>query len=243
MNLGTIFQNTTQSLRAQGLIPTLKSLLDRAQTRWSEWQLGIGTDAIIELSALGLDDPDWKGYAATRYGAIRKIVRTIRIDPKQHVFLDYGAGMGRAMILAARLPFRRVLGVELSPQLAEKATRNFLRCKRKLRCQNLDIFVGDAAAYSVPNDVTIVYFFNPFSGATLRSVLQNLRQSLRAAPRDLWVICNLPDESKFELEVHLHPWLELQKTITMQGHPRCLIFRAKNYASIPSVLHAAREGS
>jgi predicted RNA methylase len=37
------------------------------------------------------------------------------------VFLDYGAGLGRVLILAAMLPFKRVIAVELSPILAAKA--------------------------------------------------------------------------------------------------------------------------
>jgi SAM-dependent methyltransferase len=36
-------------------------------------------------------------------------------------FIDVGAGMGRAMLLAAELPFRRVVGVELNPTLARIA--------------------------------------------------------------------------------------------------------------------------
>src|ERR1035437_8517938 len=39
-------------------------------------------------------------------------------------FIDVGAGMGRAMLLAAELPFSRVVGVELNPALARIAKKN-----------------------------------------------------------------------------------------------------------------------
>ena len=39
-------------------------------------------------------------------------------------FVDVGAGMGRAMLLAAELPFRAVIGVELNPALVRIARRN-----------------------------------------------------------------------------------------------------------------------
>ena len=39
-------------------------------------------------------------------------------------FIDVGAGMGRAVLLAAELPFRRVVGVELNPTLARIARKN-----------------------------------------------------------------------------------------------------------------------
>lgn len=40
------------------------------------------------------------------------------------VFLDYGSGKGRALIMAAQYPFRRILGVEFSPQLSLIASQN-----------------------------------------------------------------------------------------------------------------------
>ena len=38
--------------------------------------------------------------------------------------IDIGAGMGRAVLLAAEMPFRLVVGVELNPTLAQIARRN-----------------------------------------------------------------------------------------------------------------------
>src|ERR1700739_138897 len=38
-------------------------------------------------------------------------------------FVDVGAGMGRAMLLAAGMPFRAVVGVELNPPLVRIARR------------------------------------------------------------------------------------------------------------------------
>ena len=40
------------------------------------------------------------------------------------VFLDVGAGKGRAMLVASEYPFLRVEGVELNPKLADIARRN-----------------------------------------------------------------------------------------------------------------------
>jgi hypothetical protein len=50
-----------------------------------------------------------------------------RTDPQpieKTVFLDVGAGKGRAMLLASRFPFLRVEGVELNEHLAAIAQRN-----------------------------------------------------------------------------------------------------------------------
>ncbi|HEV2213914.1 MAG TPA: class I SAM-dependent methyltransferase, partial [Terracidiphilus sp.] len=43
---------------------------------------------------------------------------------EEFAFVDAGAGMGRALLLAAETPFRSVTGVELNPTLARIARRN-----------------------------------------------------------------------------------------------------------------------
>jgi SAM-dependent methyltransferase len=42
----------------------------------------------------------------------------------EFTFVDLGAGMGRAMLLASEYPFRSVVGVELNPTLARIARKN-----------------------------------------------------------------------------------------------------------------------
>src|SRR6185295_14589464 len=100
-----------------------------------------------------------------------------------HVFLDYGAGMGRAMILAATYPFRRVLGVDIVPELTAIARENFERCRAKLRCQDLVITTSDATQYQIPSDVTVIYIANAFNGGVLATVLRNIRALAAAAPK------------------------------------------------------------
>ena len=50
------------------------------------------------------------------------------------------------------------------------------------------IVVGDAAQFSVPDDVTIAYFFDPFRGRTLDAVVQNMIDSVDRRPRRLRLI-------------------------------------------------------
>src|SRR5947209_2929304 len=40
---------------------------------------------------------------------------------EEYTFIDIGCGKGRAVLLATELPFREVIGVELSPALVETA--------------------------------------------------------------------------------------------------------------------------
>jgi predicted RNA methylase len=83
------------------------------------------------------------------------------------------------LILAATLPFKRVIGVELSPILAAKARDNLSNVNARLLCKNVEVIVADAAAFELPRDATTIYFNNPFAGEILERVLKNIALSYR----------------------------------------------------------------
>src|ERR1700744_1727908 len=66
------------------------------------------------------------GVAPSVFRALLKRWRQTRpcSDINDFAFVDIGAGMGRAVLLAAEMPFRKVVGVELHPTLARIARRN-----------------------------------------------------------------------------------------------------------------------
>ena len=103
------------------------------------------------------------------------------------VFVDYGAGKGRALAAAAAQPFRKVIGVEISGELVEIARDNLARLKRR-RAGHVEIHHADAAAFAVPDDANVFFFFNPFGGATLARVVERIRESWMAHPREVFFI-------------------------------------------------------
>lgn len=92
------------------------------------------------------------------------MARVLRPRNSDEVLLDYGSGLGRFVILAATMPFARIIGVELSPSLAEQARGNVLSCERSLVCKDIEIIIADATSDDVPDDVTTIYFNNPSPG-------------------------------------------------------------------------------
>lgn len=211
-------------IRTRGLQKTIRALVYRANVRFQEWRFGIHTEGVIDLSELGIDGRECKYYSPTEYASFRQIIRALGINPRDHVFLDFGAGMGRAVILAATYPFRRVVGVEISQELTNRAEENLTQCKGKLRCHNVEIVTGDAATYTIPTDVSIVYFNNPFFGEILSSVLANLRGSLKTLPREMILVCNLPPGSAFESQISSHDWLQLERQFLLREGRLCLIY-------------------
>jgi SAM-dependent methyltransferase len=107
-------------------------------------------------------------------------------------FVDFGCGKGRVLHQAARRPFRRVIGVEISPGLAETARAGLARRRYQHRCASVEIVVADAAQFDVPDDLTIGYFYHPFEGETLAAVLRNIVASIDRHPRRVRLIYAYP---------------------------------------------------
>ena len=90
-------------------------------------------------------------------------------------FVDVGAGKGRALLLASQLPFRKVLGVELSEELAGIAQQNVARWKRVARPKSkIRVLHQDAAQLQWPRTPLLVYFYNPFACTLLAQMTKTL---------------------------------------------------------------------
>jgi len=157
--------------------------------RYNDWRLGIRTTGNILLADVGVAGWGPKArYEPTDYRSLRRALRQLDGRPAEDVFLDYGSGKGRAVVLTAMYPFRRVIGVELSEQLNGQARANVARARAKLACRDIELITADATAYHVPDDVTCIYMYNPFRGQALADVMGNIRQSLDRRPRKLTII-------------------------------------------------------
>jgi SAM-dependent methyltransferase len=142
----------------------------------------------VPLESLGLSHPDRIGYTASPWWVLRWLLPRSDVRPSD-VFVEFGCGKGRVVLDAARrYPFRRVIGVELSPDLSEVARRLVARERNRLRCRDVRIDTADATEYSVPDDMTYAYLYNPFNGDTFERVCANIVASLDRAPRPLHLI-------------------------------------------------------
>jgi SAM-dependent methyltransferase len=103
-------------------------------------------------------------------------------------FVDFGCGKGRVVHQAARRPFRQVIGVEISPVLAEIARAGLAARRHQHRCRNVEIVVSDVTEFRVPDDLTIGYFFDPFGIETFDAVLHGIVDSIDRYPRRVRLI-------------------------------------------------------
>jgi SAM-dependent methyltransferase len=149
--------------------------------------LGVDTAQRVELARLGLEDPERVNYEAAGWRELRRVLRPAEVS-RDDVFLDLGSGKGRMILLASRYRFGRVIGVEIAEPLTAIARRNVERCRLRPRCGEIELVTADVLDYRVPDDVSVVYMFNPFRGAIFDAVVAELIASVDRRPRPLRVI-------------------------------------------------------
>ena len=194
MSMRTLGGNLLWHIRSHGIGGTLRYAMERVIESGYEWHLGVNTRTAVSLATFGIRDPEMQDYHPIPYSGLHAALRTCPIDPATDVFFDYGVGKGRAVLLAARWPFRRVEGIELATSLVVVARGNVAKALRRLQCCDIRVHVADATSYPLPDDVTIVHFYNPFRGSTLHAVAKQIAQSLQRNPRHLTILFAYPDD-------------------------------------------------
>ncbi|WP_207482700.1 class I SAM-dependent methyltransferase [Arenibaculum pallidiluteum] len=156
---------------------------------------GIETSAPVGLAGLRISSPNkllGVSYVPTRARAFRKLMDRLDL-PQGRVFVDFGCGKGRTLVMAAGYRFRRVVGVEFAPELCAICRRNIAAFQARGHAEAaFEIVEGDAASYRVRADEDVFFFFNPFRGPVMESVLRNIALSLEERPRRVWLIVNNP---------------------------------------------------
>jgi SAM-dependent methyltransferase len=106
------------------------------------------------------------------------------------VFVDFGCGTGRVVHQAAKWPLKRVIGVEVIPEVADRAQSLVAEHRGKYGCQSVEIVTCDVARFRVPDDLTIAYLgqVQYFTGEEIDAVLRNLIESIDSCPRRVRLI-------------------------------------------------------
>jgi SAM-dependent methyltransferase len=149
---------------------------------------GTDTAGSVQPEDLGIADDDTREHAIRYLPSPAKVTRwmldNIGIDPAEFSFVDLGCGKGRVILIASERPFRRVMGVDISPELSAIARENVARfTPPSRRCQQVDVVNGDATTVDYPDSDILLHLYHPFEPEVLRKALANLEESWKAAPR------------------------------------------------------------
>ena len=92
-------------------------------------------------------------------------------------------------MVAASYPFRRLVGVDVSPACIAVARRNIAAYgPERIDPARVELRVQDAVDFRFPEGPLVVYLYNPFPGAVLERVVANLEASLRERPREAAIV-------------------------------------------------------
>jgi predicted RNA methylase len=188
-----LFQNLSPSRRKYRAIQDAKDLeFDR--------KFGVETAGILPIGRMNVSSKNW--IYAFRYQPIGKIdfaeiLKDLRISYEDFVFIDLGSGKGRAILLAASLPFKKIIGVEFCEELNRIARENINRfpCEARM-CGEIELICMDASEFCIPDQPLVLYLYNPFGRPVMARVVENVAESFRKVPRRIIVLYYNPEYSE-----------------------------------------------
>jgi SAM-dependent methyltransferase len=132
-------------------------------------------------------------YQPTEPALFREMIAKLKIHFQEFTFVDIGSGKGRALLMAADYPFRRILGIELLPALYRVAQKNLsaYKCDSQ-QCFVVEAVCLDAREFVFPVEPLVLYLFNPLPEAGMIDVVANLVHSLSQSPRVVHVLYRNP---------------------------------------------------
>jgi hypothetical protein len=116
-------------------------------------------------------------------------------DLREYAFVDFRAGLGRAMLLAAQRNFERIIGYEYAPASYDDLQMNIAQFPRsKMVCRDVQCFRGDRSGISIPDQPCVLYFANAWREEFMEGIMSYVGESYRHKPRRLFVILENADE-------------------------------------------------
>ena len=180
-----------KSLKTQ--LRNLDARLQQGLRARYERRMGVATSGFEYLEDRGVEGGERAFYAPAQPITTRAALK--RLDPgPSDVFVDFGCGKGVALLVAAELPFGRVLGVELAEDWAEEARRNVERARPHLVCQDVRVDAADVLEWPIPEDLSVVFLYCPFLGEVFTRALDRVIASYDEHRRPLRIVYNYPWE-------------------------------------------------
>ena len=208
----TMIPRIKKSLRERGLVTSLcrsfllpvhlfrehraaKSLRPNGCVSEFDREYGVDTDGKFDgwtyLSDLDIPSSNWidgNDYAAIEPIRFKRVLAGFDIAFEDYTFVDFGSGKGRALLLASEFPFKRILGLEFSPELhraAEENIRRYISATQK--CRDIQSLNVDFANYALPPEASVLFFFHPCRTRVLSGVVAGIGRSLLSHPRPLYI--------------------------------------------------------
>jgi hypothetical protein len=166
------------------------------EERWPEVTRRIRVSGITPLEHLSITS-DCKNfgyrYEAVNRSAFKAALGLLNVSPSDFTFIDLGSGKGFALILAADSGFKRLIGIEFAPLLAEESRRNLHRALTAMRGNAVptwDVLDLDVTKLTVPEGNNIFFMCNPFNETVVRDTFARVKAALTPNDKTFVVYVN-----------------------------------------------------
>lgn len=206
--LGYKLEVLFNSLRANGLFPTLRKMVQRIYLKLKG--VDFSTQNIYDLTRTGEYQDHGTALVSSSEDFLRQLIVDLEsITKKQlskELFIDYGSGKGAAIIHAKKIGFAQTIGVEFAKELHERAVENI----KKMKLKNVESIYADATTFVPPKEVSVIYFFNPFDAVVMEKVIENLLKYKEHFKNDVYIIygnasCDVLDNRLIRLKHVTYP--------------------------------------
>lgn len=159
----------------------------RSHVDWKfDRQFAVDTSGTFEVSNAPADAIPYAGTPPYRFYSI---MSKLSFEPRELTFVDFGCGKGRVLLMASQFGFKRVIGIEHSPELSDIAKSNVAIYQRaRGRPSDIRVNCENAADFRIPPGKTLLYFYNPFMGNVMGAVLANIQQALKETFREITIV-------------------------------------------------------
>ena len=149
-------------------------------------------DKLLKIKTSGRDDTKSDcfryPYEPTPYSVLERLANSGFIR-KKDVVLDYGCGKGRVDFFLAYQTRAHCIGVEYDERILAVANENR---NTAVSAGKVEIVLGNAETYPVPEKVNRCFFFNPFSVEILQKALARVLESYYENQREMLLLFYFP---------------------------------------------------
>lgn len=166
-----------------GRVPVLRGIYG-GWTRQHPFDVAHGIDAsgfvpATECATEEVPAEQINPYGGSQPSIVRRVLASLP-EPQRYAFVDIGCGKGRPLVVASEFPYRRVVGVELSTQLAQVARTNAATITKRYPSRTpIEIQIADATTVSPPADRVVYFLYNSFGRQLVKALISNIEKQLQ----------------------------------------------------------------
>lgn len=145
-----------------------------------ERELGIQTFGALAPDELSIEAESKLGghlYQPSSSIIFERALSKLSFDFSDKTLLDIGSGKGRVLVLAAEAGFKKVIGIEYAAELNDIAHTNIERVRDRFPNTEFVLQEGDALSFDIPEEVDVIYLFNPFDEETVSRLMSRVKPS------------------------------------------------------------------